>query len=228
MSERIYHCAVTDFSELKNGKRGWPEMPVRYTTDGPCGHVSAPDFRDFTEITLNDIRGCCGILLEYTSNIKAANVVMRGRHIDGKGKVLANSGLPIGLNRNSDYTCIQNYDSELWSSERKAPPGKISLASTILHEWGHGGAASEHAPDNVIALMRAFMDPDINDLQPYDIKIWQSIYGPPKLDKPPSGGQLPSGEWLIKGQGFEMTAKGDLVIYRNGKLQSIGNSPFSG
>lgn len=226
MSDRIYHCAVTDFSALHgNGKRGWPEMPVFYTTEGPCGNVSATDFRDFTEITLNDIRACCGIKLLYTSNIKTANVVMRGRAIDGRGKVLARSHLPVGLHRNSDMVVQQEYDSELWSSQRKAPQGKISLASTILHEWGHGGAAIEHAPDNVVALMRAFMDPDVNELREWDINEWVKVYGPNRDVAPapaPGVGDL----WELDLNGIQVKYRGSFTGKRNGKLQSYSDSVF--
>jgi hypothetical protein len=222
MSERIYHCAVTDFSALLgNGKRGWPEQPVLYTTDGPCGNVSAPDFRDFSEIVLDDIRNCCAIKLLYTSNIKTANVVMRGRAIDGRGKVLARSHLPIGLTRNSDMVVYQEYDSELWSSQRKAPEGKMSLWGTLLHEWGHGGAAIEHAPDHIVALMRAFMDPDVNELREWDIAQWVALYGPNRGVAPvpvptPSDGDTVE----VRYQNGKAVVKVNGVLYRP--------SPFAG
>jgi hypothetical protein len=185
MEERIQICSVTDFSELKSGTRGWPEMPVYWHTDGPCGHVSAEDFRDITHYAMQDYLDNCGIVLVYTSNIKTANVVLRGKAIDGKGKVLANSMLPVGLRKNSDVVVIQNYDGEMWSSEEIAPQGKISLPAVQRHELGHGLLASEHAPEDSGALMRPFYDRKVSMLQEWDIKAAQKIYGPPKKPVPP-------------------------------------------
>jgi hypothetical protein len=85
----------------------------------------------------------------------------------------------------------------------------------------------EHAPENSGALMRPFLDRNISKMQVWDIREAQKVAGPPKKrDAPPS--TPTSGEWSIRGSDWQMNAAGDIKIYRNGKLQSVKDSPFAG
>lgn len=188
---RIYFCDTKVLEITGDGNRGWPEMPVYFHCIGTVGNVSNPDFRDITIYAWQDLMDNCGLDLIYTTNPKTANVILRGKQIDGPGKTLGRSYLPIGLRRNSDMvgdTALgMEFDFENLSSEEIAPQGKLSAPAIWRHEGLHGLCALEHAPENSGALMRPFLDRNISKMQAWDIREAQKVAGPPKKrDVPPS------------------------------------------
>lgn len=231
---RIYFCETKLLDITGDGNRGWPEMPVYYHCIGTVGNVSHEDFRDITIYSWQDFMDNCGVDLRYTTNPKTANIILRGRKIDGSGGTLGRSYLPIGLRRNSDKVgdnaLGMEFDFENLSSEEVAPNGKLSAPAIWRHEGGHGIVALDHAPENSGALMRPFLDPKVSKLQAWDIRECQKVYGPPKAkDKPPVVPTPPAaGVWNIRGNGYELNTNEMPVIKHNGELYRLQKSPFSG
>jgi hypothetical protein len=187
--ERVYFCETKVLEITGDGNRGWPEMPVFFHCIGGVGKISHEDFRDITIYSWQDLMDNCGLDLRYTTNAKTANVVLRGKEIDGPGKTLGRSYLPIGLRRNSDMqgdnALRMEFDFENLSSDEIAPQGKLSAPAIWRHEGLHGLCAIAHAPDDSGALMRAFLDRKVSKMQAWDIREAQKVAGPPKKPVPP-------------------------------------------
>lgn len=203
-------CGVAD--HLGDVSSRWPIKDVTVYAGGKIGEVN---MADAIEWAIKQWNAVCGIRLTMSTNPNTANILVRTAQIDGRGKILAQSGLPVGYTPNFMPQIPQEYDpAEDFVLSLNPPVNKIDLGRTSCHELGHALGCGHISMGN---LMAPIYSTTIYTPQNGDIMEMRARYGDPIPVSPPSAQPpiptvpalpgVPGGELILQ------DAKGDRWKY---------------
>lgn len=199
MDGGVMFCGVTEEQFAIGGRTyQWPRGS--HLTWGlgfsRLGKLSDLDCKGAIEEALAEISGCCDISHAYTSNARAANIIVTVTRLDGPSGVLADMQIPVG-NVNKDLQLLGRCDDgEEWVIAQNPPRGTIDFYRVILHELLHAHGLGHGPVDRTNpALIEPTYSATIRSLQQRDKAELVRRYGVAKNPQPPVG-PSPTGDSL--------------------------------
>lgn len=230
--EPIFTCVIPSeaFAMAASGVNRWPQSPplkIFWHSEGGVGRVSALDFRGIIPHGLIRIERKTQLRFEYSPNPKTAQILYREARLGegGMGQpglVLADMLLvPPGLRVNADFQVLGRFDPrEEWTSADDLLNGRIPMPGVVAHETGHGIGLG-HAPQGSSDLMAPSIARGVTDFGQWSLSEFRKRGYGEAVGEPvptPDGGDV----WDLRFQG------GVLSVKKNGILQRVTPSPFSG
>lgn len=163
----------------------FPGAVLRWTADGSLPNFDALTIKQIGHDAWKAITDVCGLVTEYTSNPKTADVVTQFGRIDGKFGILAQSEIWCGARQTPAGQLFDTSEDFVYSYN--PPVNRISLTGTWTHENIHAAGLNGHiGPGNLMASTydSRFLVPQAGDIA--ELVARYGLPKPPAPDMPPA------------------------------------------